>query len=102
VPDLVTPKEIQAWGRWASDSYKAYTKLSHLGRQQIFEKYRICCSQNPRNNIWEKYNNSDCILGPFYPPTSMLPDYIRFSTNNPYVYMQACRRRWGRRPSKRR
>jgi hypothetical protein len=67
VPDLVTPKEIQAWGRWASDSYKAYTKLSHLGRQQIFEKYRICCSQNPRNNIWETYNNSDCILGPFYP-----------------------------------
>ncbi len=22
VPDLVTPEEIQAWGRWASDSYK--------------------------------------------------------------------------------
>jgi hypothetical protein len=45
VPDLVTPEEIQAWGRWASDSYKAYTRLSHLGRQQIFEKYRNCCNR---------------------------------------------------------
>ncbi len=37
VPDLVTPEEIQAWGRWASDSYKTYTKLSHLGREQVFK-----------------------------------------------------------------
>jgi hypothetical protein len=52
VPDLVTPEEIQAWGRWASDSYKAYTKLSHLGRKQIFEKYRNCCNIEQRNGIW--------------------------------------------------
>jgi hypothetical protein len=52
VPDLVTPEEIQAWGRWASDSYKAYTRLSHLGRKQIFEKYRNCCNIEQRNGIW--------------------------------------------------
>jgi hypothetical protein len=53
IPDLVTPEEIQAWGRWASNSYKAYTKLSHLGREQVFEKYRSYCSKESRNDIWE-------------------------------------------------
>jgi hypothetical protein len=52
VPDLVTPEEIQAWGRWASDSYKAYTKLSHLGRKQVFEKFRSYCNIDTRNGIW--------------------------------------------------
>jgi hypothetical protein len=56
VPDLVTPEEIQAWGRWASNSYKAYTRLSHLARQQVFEKYRSYCSNDSRNGIWDEYS----------------------------------------------
>ncbi len=47
-PDKVTPEEIQAWGRWSSNSYKAYTKLTHHGRRQIFEKFRSFCVQKPR------------------------------------------------------
>ncbi len=47
-PDLVTPEEIQAWGRWSSNSYKAYTKLTHHGRRQIFEKFRSFCVQKTR------------------------------------------------------
>jgi hypothetical protein len=53
MPHLVTPDEIQAWGRWASDSFKAYTRLSHLGREQVFEKFRIYCSKEQRNDIWD-------------------------------------------------
>jgi hypothetical protein len=39
VPELVTTEEIQAWGRWSSQSYLAYTKHRHLSRQKIFEKF---------------------------------------------------------------
>jgi hypothetical protein len=65
VPDLVTPEEIQAWGRWASDSYKAYTRLSHLGRQQVFEKYRSYCSNDSRNGIWDEYSLIRCYFSAF-------------------------------------
>ncbi len=47
-PDKVTPEEIQAWGRWSSNSYRAYTKLTHHGRCQVFEKFRTFCMQKPR------------------------------------------------------
>jgi hypothetical protein len=53
LPDLVSSEELQAWGRWASHSFKAYARLSHLGRRQIFEKFRTHCVGNPRNIIWE-------------------------------------------------
>ncbi len=52
LPDLVSSEELQAWGRWASHSFKAYARLSHLGRRQIFEKFRTHCVENPMNNIW--------------------------------------------------
>jgi hypothetical protein len=39
VPELVTTEEIQAWGRWSSQSYLAYTKHRHLSRHKIFEKF---------------------------------------------------------------
>jgi hypothetical protein len=52
LPDLVTSEELQAWGKWASHSFKAYARLSHLGRQQIFEKFRTHCVGSPRNDIW--------------------------------------------------
>jgi hypothetical protein len=47
-PDMVTTEEIQAWGRWSSNSYRAYTKLTHRGRRQIFEKFRSICKHKPR------------------------------------------------------
>jgi hypothetical protein len=47
-PDKVTPEEIQAWGRWSSNSYRAYTKLTHHGRRQVFEKFRSFCIHKPR------------------------------------------------------
>jgi hypothetical protein len=48
MPDLVTPEEIQAWGHWSSHSYKAYTRLTHQGRHQIFEKFRYICEKSSR------------------------------------------------------
>ncbi len=39
VPELVTSEEIQAWGRWSSQSYMAYAKHRHLSRKKIFEKF---------------------------------------------------------------
>jgi hypothetical protein len=39
VPELVTTEEIQAWGRWSSPSYLAYTKHRYLGRRKTFEKF---------------------------------------------------------------
>jgi hypothetical protein len=39
VPELVTSEEIQAWGRWSSQSYMAYAKHQHLSRKKIFEKF---------------------------------------------------------------
>jgi hypothetical protein len=48
MPDLVTQEEIQAWGRWSSHSYKAYTRLTHQGRRLIFEKYRYFCGDSSR------------------------------------------------------
>jgi hypothetical protein len=46
-PDKVTPGETQAWGRGSSNSYRAYTKLTHHGRRQVFEKFRTFCTQKP-------------------------------------------------------
>jgi hypothetical protein len=38
-PDLVSTDEIQQWGRWSSNSYKAYALHAHLARKDIFRKY---------------------------------------------------------------
>jgi hypothetical protein len=43
MPDLVTQDEIQAWGRWSSQSYLAYTKHQHLGRRKTFDKFVAAC-----------------------------------------------------------
>jgi hypothetical protein len=43
MPDLVTQDEIQAWGRWSSQSYLAYTKHKHLGRRITFNKFVAAC-----------------------------------------------------------
>ena len=38
-PDLASTEEIQAWGRWSSDSHRAYARHSHLARRSIFDKF---------------------------------------------------------------
>jgi hypothetical protein len=43
MPDRVTQEEIQAWGRWSSQSYHAYTKHRHLGRRKTFDKFVAAC-----------------------------------------------------------
>jgi hypothetical protein len=37
-PNLATDHEIMIWGRWSSDSYKAYTRLKHEAKLGIFKK----------------------------------------------------------------
>jgi hypothetical protein len=39
IPELVTVEEIQAWGRWSSQSYQAYARHQHLGRRNTFNKF---------------------------------------------------------------
>ncbi len=43
VPELVMLEEIQAWGRWSSQSYRAYTRHQHLGRRKTFDKFVATC-----------------------------------------------------------
>jgi len=40
-PDLVTSDMIKGWGRWATDCYKLYTRLSLLEKEQIFGKIKL-------------------------------------------------------------
>jgi hypothetical protein len=37
-PDLITSDMIKGWGRWASDCFQLYTRLSLLEKEQIFGK----------------------------------------------------------------
>ncbi len=37
-PNLATYHEIMVWGRWSSNSYKAYTHLKYEAKLGIFEK----------------------------------------------------------------
>jgi len=39
-PDLVTSDQIKGWGRWQSDCYQLYTRLSLLEKESIFEKIK--------------------------------------------------------------
>lgn len=39
-PDLVTSDMVQGWGRWKSDCYKLYTRLTLTERGNIFEKIK--------------------------------------------------------------
>jgi hypothetical protein len=60
-PDLVTPEEIQAWGRWSSHSYKAYAKLMHHGRRQIFEKFcSFCVKETTKKHMGYGTLNENC------------------------------------------
>jgi hypothetical protein len=39
-PDLVSSDQIKGWGRWQSDCYQLYTRLSLLEKEQIFGKIK--------------------------------------------------------------
>jgi hypothetical protein len=39
-PDLVTSDQIKGWGRWQSDCYQLYTRLSLLEKESIFDKIK--------------------------------------------------------------
>jgi hypothetical protein len=39
-PDLISSDQIKGWGRWQSDCYQLYTRLSLLEKEQIFEKIK--------------------------------------------------------------
>lgn len=40
-PDLITSDMIKGWGRWQSDCYQLYTRLSLLEKEQIFGKIKL-------------------------------------------------------------
>jgi hypothetical protein len=37
-PTLASDSDIMLWGRWSSESYKAYVRLKHNARKEIFNK----------------------------------------------------------------
>jgi hypothetical protein len=37
-PNLASDSDIMLWGRWSSESYKAYVRLKHNARKEIFKK----------------------------------------------------------------
>jgi len=37
-PDIANDNDVCIWGRWSSNSFKAYTKLKLSARKNIFEK----------------------------------------------------------------
>jgi hypothetical protein len=39
-PDLMSSDQIKGWGRWQSDCYMLYTRLSLIEKEQIFDKIR--------------------------------------------------------------
>ena len=39
-PDLVTSDQIKGWGRWQSDCYQLYTRLSLMEKESIFGKIK--------------------------------------------------------------
>jgi len=39
-PDLINSDQIKGWGRWQSDCYQLYTRLSLVEKEQIFHKIK--------------------------------------------------------------
>jgi hypothetical protein len=37
-PNLASDSDIMLWGRWSNESYKAYVRLKHNARKEIFNK----------------------------------------------------------------
>jgi hypothetical protein len=37
-PELFTEEMVKGWGRWQSDCYQLYTRLSLVEKGKIFEK----------------------------------------------------------------
>jgi hypothetical protein len=44
-PDLVTSEQIKGWGRWQSDCYLLYTRLTLKEKEQIFGKIKIALQE---------------------------------------------------------
>ncbi len=40
-PDLVSSDMVKGWGRWQSDCYQLYTRLSLFEKEKIFEKISL-------------------------------------------------------------
>jgi hypothetical protein len=40
-PDLITSDMVKGWGRWQSDCYQLYTRLSLIEKGKIFEKISL-------------------------------------------------------------
>jgi hypothetical protein len=38
-PNLENDIQIKRWGRWKSDAYERYTRLSHKAKKEIFKKF---------------------------------------------------------------
>ena len=47
-PDLVTSDQIKGWGRWQSDCYQLYTRLTLKEKEQIFGKIKIALQEAAR------------------------------------------------------
>jgi hypothetical protein len=39
-PHLDTDVSIKRWGRWNSDAFERYVRLSHCAKRELFEKFR--------------------------------------------------------------
>jgi hypothetical protein len=52
-PDMVTSDQIKGWGRWQSDCYQLYTRLSLMEKEQIFGKIKqaLYASADMHRNI---------------------------------------------------
>ena len=40
-PDLISSDMVKGWGRWQSDCYQLYTRLSLIGKGKIFQKISL-------------------------------------------------------------
>ncbi len=52
-PDMVTSDQIKGWGRWQSDCYQLYTRLSLMEKEPIFGKIKqaLYASADMHRNI---------------------------------------------------
>ncbi len=52
-PDMVTSDQIKGWGRWQSDCYQLFTRLSLMEKEQIFGKIKqaLYASADMHRNI---------------------------------------------------
>jgi len=49
-PDLVTSDMIKGWGRWSTDCYQLYTRLSLLEKGKIFDKIKLALNNVASQN----------------------------------------------------